>query len=221
MMAQICWRIFKNHDDYTRGMDRFLQLASGELMPGTDDYDEFEILNLLIGHYENKNYSLEVPDPIEAIKFRMDQQGLSQADMTQFIGPASKVSEVLNRKRPLSLSMIRRLHDGLGIPADILIQDMSAIEWNLVDAVEEEVNVTGKLLQFCTALVTPGFDHVFHEHFLATASQSMSPQKRSTAPRRAESSTFKRFTELVGNFTAPVYEQSEELQIDTEFSLIS
>ncbi|KFB88929.1 transcriptional regulator [Serratia grimesii] len=221
-MAQISWKIFKDHNDYTRGMDRFLQLANSDLTPGTDDYDEFEMLNLLIGHYENKNYSIETPDPIEAIKFRMDQEGLSQADMTQFIGPASKVSEVLNRKRPLSLSMIRRIHDGLGIPADILIQDMSAIEWNLVDVVEKEVNVTGKLLQFCTAIMTPGFDRVFPEHFVAAASLSMSPQqKRNTDPKRGETGMFKQLTELGGYFTAPVYELSEELQIDRDFSLIS
>ncbi|MFN6817364.1 helix-turn-helix domain-containing protein, partial [Proteus mirabilis] len=64
----------------------------------------------------------------------MEQQGLTNKDMTQFMGSLSKVSEVLNRKRPLSLSMIRRLHDGLGIPADILIQDMNDVEWLEIDA---------------------------------------------------------------------------------------
>ncbi len=128
-MTQIKWKIFKSDEDFNRGMERFMQLASGDLTPGTNDFDEFELLNLLIGHYEEKNYPIEKPDPIEAIKFRMDQQGLSQADMREFIGSASKVSEVLNYKRPLSLSMIKRIHSGLGIPADILLQDIEKIEW--------------------------------------------------------------------------------------------
>ncbi|XBY07297.1 transcriptional regulator [Escherichia coli] len=98
---------------------------------------------------------MDKPDPIEAIKFRMDQQGLSYADMKQYIGSASKVSEVLNRKRPLSLSMIRRLHDGLGIPADILIQDMSAIEWSLVDAEEEETAMTSVIARCESAVTSP------------------------------------------------------------------
>ncbi|HHT0484543.1 TPA: helix-turn-helix domain-containing protein [Klebsiella pneumoniae] len=138
-MNRTNWRIIKNSEEHAAAMARLIELASGDLQPGTEDFDELELLGLLIEHYESREFPMDKPDPIEAIKFRMDQQGLSHADMKQYIGSASKVSEVLNRKRPLSLSMIRRLHDGLGIPADILIQDMSAIEWSLVDAEEEGV----------------------------------------------------------------------------------
>ena len=127
-MAQKNWRIFKTHDDYERGIDRLLQLANSGLQPDTDDFDEFELLSLLVGHYEESKFPMDKPDPIEAIKFRMEQQGLTQSDMTRFMGSASKVSEVLNYKRRLSLSMIRRLHEGLGIPADILIQDVNHID---------------------------------------------------------------------------------------------
>lgn len=129
-MAQSGWKIFKTEADYSQGMARLSQLAADELVPETDNFDEFELLTLLIGHYEKKHFPMAMPDPIEAIKFRMDQQGLGQADMTPYFGSASKVSEVLNRKRPLSINMIRRLHDGLGIPADVLIQDMNAIDWD-------------------------------------------------------------------------------------------
>lgn len=146
-MEKTNWRIFKTQEDYEKGMSRFLQLADGDLSPNTDDYDEFELLNLLIGHYESQKYPMDKPDPIEAIKFRMDQQGLSQSDMTQFIGSASKVSEVLNRKRPLSLSMIRRLYDGLGIPVDILIQDTNAVEWSYIDTLKKTIEMDDNISQ--------------------------------------------------------------------------
>ncbi|MFT4271225.1 MAG: helix-turn-helix domain-containing protein [Pantoea sp.] len=124
------WKLIKGKEEYDAAMDRFLQLASGDLVPDTDDYDEFELLNLLIGHYEKVNYPLKKPSPLEAIKFRMDQMGMTQNDMTEYLGSKSKVSEVLSGKRKLSLTMIKRLHDGLGIPLDVLIQDSSSVdEW--------------------------------------------------------------------------------------------
>lgn len=131
-MTKQAWRLIKTHDEYEKGMDRLLELAEKDLIEGSDDFDEFELLNLLIGHYEENKYPIDKPDPIEAIKFRMDQQGLTQADMRQYIGSASKVSEVLNYRRPLSLSMIKRLHFELGIPADILLQDNQNIEWSSI-----------------------------------------------------------------------------------------
>ncbi|MGJ0946811.1 helix-turn-helix domain-containing protein [Klebsiella grimontii] len=126
------WRIIKSKEDYDTAMTRLLELADTDLNEGSDDFDEFELLSLLIGHYEDSNYKMDKPSPIEAIKFRMDQSGLTQADMRQYLGSASKVSEVLAGKRKLSLTMIRRLHDGLGIPADILIQDTDDVEWSSV-----------------------------------------------------------------------------------------
>ena len=126
------WRIIKTETDYELAMNRLLELADTDLEEGSDDFDEFEMLSLLIGHYDDSHFKMDKPEPIEAIKFRMDQMGLSQADMRQYLGSASKVSEVLSGKRKLSLSMIRRLHDGLGIPADILIQDSENVEWSPV-----------------------------------------------------------------------------------------
>jgi len=90
---------------------------------GTEDFDKLDILATLIESYERKNHFIEAPDPIQAILFRMDQDGLTKSDMTEYLGVISKVSEVLNYQRELSKSMIRKLNKGLGIPSDILIQE--------------------------------------------------------------------------------------------------
>jgi HTH-type transcriptional regulator/antitoxin HigA len=92
-----------------------------EPLPGTPEGDRLELLALLIEDWERKHYPVDPPDPVEAIKFRMEQQGLTVADMRPYIGPPNRVYEVLSKKRGLSLGMIRRLHDGLGIPAEALI----------------------------------------------------------------------------------------------------
>jgi HTH-type transcriptional regulator / antitoxin HigA len=91
---------------------------------GTPEADEMEVLVTLIEAYENKHYPITPPDPIEAIKFRMEQQNLSARDLEVYIGSSGRVSEVLNRKRPLSLRMIKRLHDGLRIPYESLLADV-------------------------------------------------------------------------------------------------
>ncbi len=88
---------------------------------GTEESDEMEILVALIEAYENKYFSMGVADPVEAIKFRMEQQGLTQKDLVPFIGSSGRVSEVLNHKRSLSLKMVKRLHDGLRIPYESLL----------------------------------------------------------------------------------------------------
>ncbi|MBD1554677.1 helix-turn-helix domain-containing protein [Pseudomonas typographi] len=88
---------------------------------GTPEADEMEVLVTLIEVYENKHYPIEAADPIEAIKFRMEQQDLTPRDLEQYIGPSGRVSEVLNGKRRLSLAMIKRLHDGLRIPYESLL----------------------------------------------------------------------------------------------------
>ncbi|CEO16648.1 helix-turn-helix protein [Rickettsia monacensis] len=86
--------------------------------------EKLEILSILVEDYENKHYKIEAPDPIEAINFRIEQLGLSRKDLEKSIGSRSKVSEILNKRRPLTLSMIRKLHKNLNIPADILIQEI-------------------------------------------------------------------------------------------------
>ena len=87
----------------------------------TPEADEMEILVTLIEAYENKHFPISAEDPIEAIKFRMEQQGLTQKDLEPFIGSSGRVSEVLNHKRGLSLPMVKRLHEGLNIPYESLL----------------------------------------------------------------------------------------------------
>jgi HTH-type transcriptional regulator/antitoxin HigA len=89
---------------------------------GTMQGDRLDVLATLIDAYESEHFPMDPPDPVEAIKFRMEQQRLSRKDLEPFIGTRTRVAEVLNRKRSLSVAMIRRLHEGLGIPADILIR---------------------------------------------------------------------------------------------------
>ena len=95
------------------------------LMParlGTPEGDRLDVLVTLVEAWEKKRYPMELPDPIEAIKFRMDQSGLGPKDLVPMIGQLNRVCEVLARKRPLTLQMIRRLHRDLGIPAESLIK---------------------------------------------------------------------------------------------------
>jgi HTH-type transcriptional regulator/antitoxin HigA len=89
---------------------------------GTDKGDELEILGMLIENYENEKFPIGFPDPVEAIKFRMEQLGYNQTDLANVVGLKSRASEILNRKRKLSLEMIRQIHDRLNIPTEVLIQ---------------------------------------------------------------------------------------------------
>ena len=117
-------KIIKTEKDYQAAMRRLSELMSRDLKPGSKDEDELELLALVVHDFERQTVPPVKADPIESILFRMDQMGLTRKDLTQYIGSISKVSEVLSRKRPLSLPMIRRLHQGLDIPADILIEDV-------------------------------------------------------------------------------------------------
>lgn len=90
---------------------------------GTPAGEERDVLVTLIEAYENKHHAIDPPDPVDAIKFRMEQQGLTPRDLEPYIGPSGRVSEVLNRKRPLSLRMIKQLHHGLRIPYESLLAD--------------------------------------------------------------------------------------------------
>lgn len=134
-MASYFWTILHNEEEYQRAMDRFTQLFGEKLAPLSDESDEFELLALLIEQYENLNYPIDNPSPIEYIKFIMDQKNLTNKDMEKYLGSASKVSEVLNGKRNLSLNMIKKLHNGLGISTDILIQDINCIEDEVNDTI--------------------------------------------------------------------------------------
>ena len=90
---------------------------------GSPAEEELELLAVLVEKYEEEHYPIEYPDPVEAIKFRMEQEGLEPKDMIKYLGSQSKVSEVLNYKRSLSLAMIRELNQGLDIPAEVLLQN--------------------------------------------------------------------------------------------------
>lgn len=113
----------RNQDDLNAAFARIEQLWGAEV--GSAEGDELEILALLIDKYEEEHYPMPPSDPIEAIKFRMDQQGLTARDLEPFLGSSGRVSEVLNRKRKLSLAMIKRLHDGLRIPYESLLADVA------------------------------------------------------------------------------------------------
>ena len=90
---------------------------------GSSEEVRLELLSILVEAYENEHYPIGPPDPIEAIKFHMEQNALTRKDLEPYLGPRQRVADVLNRKRPLSLNMIRKLHGGLGIPAEILIRE--------------------------------------------------------------------------------------------------
>lgn len=108
------------NDEDLRAAFKQLELVY-QAQEGTQDADAMEILVTLIEAYENKHYPISVSDPVEAIRFRMEQQGLTPKDLEPYIGSSGRVSEVLNRKRRLSLKMVKRLHDGLHIPYESLL----------------------------------------------------------------------------------------------------
>lgn len=111
----------KNDDDLARAILRMRSLRGAK--PNTPEGDEMEVLATLAAAYEEKHHDVLPPDPIEAIKFRMEQMGLRDADLVPFLGQRSRVSEVLNKKRPLNIRMIRQLHKGLHIPLSCLISE--------------------------------------------------------------------------------------------------
>jgi HTH-type transcriptional regulator/antitoxin HigA len=117
-------KIIRSDEDLEQAMDRMLVLMRLNPPLGSQESDEMDVLGLLIERYEDEHYPIDDADPIEVIKFMMDQQNLRKKDLIPYIGSASKVTEVLNGKRNLSLSMIRRLSEGFGIPAATLIQPM-------------------------------------------------------------------------------------------------
>lgn len=114
-------KVIKTQRDYDAAVVRLSALMDEELVPGSSKEAEFELLALVIQSYETSKIEPVVPDPIEAILFRMDQLGLKKVDLVPYMGSLPRVSEVLARKRPLNLAMIRKLHHELGIPADVLL----------------------------------------------------------------------------------------------------
>ncbi|MBI4330390.1 MAG: ImmA/IrrE family metallo-endopeptidase [Chloroflexi bacterium] len=126
-------KVIANETDYQEALLKLEDLMDRRPAPGTPESEEMELLALLVRDYESRKYHFDAPDPIDAINFRMEQQNLTPRDLVPYIGSRSKVSEILSRKRPLTLSMIRALHSGLGIPASALIQENEECEKLTVD----------------------------------------------------------------------------------------
>jgi HTH-type transcriptional regulator/antitoxin HigA len=110
----------KSETDYKQALERLEIIFDSK--KGTIEGDELEVLGILIEKYEDEHFPIGFPDPIEAIKFRMEQMGYTQSDLAKIVGSKSRASEILNRKRKLTLEMIRSIHDRLKIPTDVLIQ---------------------------------------------------------------------------------------------------
>ncbi len=111
----------RNEKDYQNALVRLELIFDAK--KGSEKGDELEILSILIDRYENENFPIGMPDPIEAIKFRMEQMGMKQKDLAEVVGFKSRVSEILSKKRKLTLDMIRKLNTTLHIPTEVLVQD--------------------------------------------------------------------------------------------------
>jgi HTH-type transcriptional regulator / antitoxin HigA len=116
----------KTEIDYRDALKRLEEIFDAEL--GTSESDELEILGLMVDDYENKHYPIDAPDPIEAIKIRMEEMQLKQVDLIPEIGGKSRVSEILNRKRRLTVEMIRKLATRLNLSSNLLIKDYQLIQ---------------------------------------------------------------------------------------------
>jgi HTH-type transcriptional regulator/antitoxin HigA len=116
-------RPIHSESDYRTALVDIAALMESDPAPGTPKGDRLDILTTLVQAYESRHFPIDPPDPVEAIKFRMEQGGLTVKDLEPIIGRANRVYEVLSRKRPLTLAMIRRLHMSLGIPAEVLIAE--------------------------------------------------------------------------------------------------
>jgi HTH-type transcriptional regulator/antitoxin HigA len=110
----------KTKSDYQAALKEIEKLLDAK--PNTPQSDRLEVLTILVEDYEDKHYNIPLPNPVEAILYHIESRGLTRKELEPYIGSRARVSEILNRKRPLSVDMIRKLHQGLGIPAEILIQ---------------------------------------------------------------------------------------------------
>jgi HTH-type transcriptional regulator/antitoxin HigA len=112
----------KTGPQYDEALARVYELMQSEVMENTAESDELEVLSILVKEYENENYPMPSPNPLDAIKFRLNQMGLSEKELGEILGYRSRKSEILSGKRKLSLAMIRKLNEVLHIPAEVLIQ---------------------------------------------------------------------------------------------------
>ena len=111
----------KNKKEHQAALNRIYQLMQKDLKAKSVEFNELEILSILVENYEDKIFPIEIPDPVEAIKFKLEQLNMDSSILVSILGSKSRASEILNRKRKLSISMIRALHSKLKIPASSLI----------------------------------------------------------------------------------------------------
>lgn len=183
-------KVIKHREEHAQAMARLSALMDLDPKPGSDEEGELELLALVIEDYERKTVPPPKADPVNAILFRMDQAGLSRKHLIPYIGSASKVSEVLSRKRPLSLAMIRKLHNGLGIPAEALIGEDDGTMAALDD--EPDVDYTRFPLKEmqergCFGNFTAGAGRLkdYAEDLMREFFQDLSPAKKGPALLRA------------------------------------
>lgn len=115
-------RPIKNEQQYEDTLEKIYLLMQKEIKPDSKQSDELEVLSILVKEYENEHYPVPQPNPLEAIKFRLEQMNMSETELSEILGARSRKSEILSGKRKLSLSMIRKLKEKLNIPAEVLIQ---------------------------------------------------------------------------------------------------
>jgi len=115
------WKVLKNEDEYDIALERTIEIFHAE--KGTPEFDELEVLLLLVKDYEDRHYPIPTPDPIEVIKLKLEEKGLKQKDLEHIIGSKGYVSQILSGKKELTLKMVKGLHHFLGISADILLAD--------------------------------------------------------------------------------------------------
>jgi HTH-type transcriptional regulator / antitoxin HigA len=114
-------KIVKTKKDYQMALERFEEIFQSK--PGSPESDEADVLSLLINDYEEKNFVIEAPNPLAAIKYRMEQQGLTNSDLAVILGFKSRVTDIFNKHRKLNLTMVRKLHDHLNIPLETLVKE--------------------------------------------------------------------------------------------------
>ena len=119
------FKAIKTKTQYNKAVQRIYRLMQNDLKARLPEMDELEVLSILVEKYEEENYPIGPPDPIEAIKFRMEQLGLDQKDMVPYLGYPSRVSDILNGRRQLTVDMIKKLYEELNIPAEVLIKGNS------------------------------------------------------------------------------------------------
>jgi HTH-type transcriptional regulator/antitoxin HigA len=144
----------RDEQEYERALAEIERLFDAEA--DTPEGDRLEVLTILVEHYEDRRYAAPLPDPIEAIEYHLDSRGLTRRDLEPYIGTRARVSEILNRRRPLTLRMIRKLQAGLGIPAEILIQPYELAADSTPDHTPESSFEYGPIRQSASALAEAG-----------------------------------------------------------------